>query len=445
MPPVPADCSRAGAAAQFSILTGNISTGLNAPLTALNATGMPQGADFGLTGSLTIDTGSVVSVAGMVRWLNAQNLSNAGTLIDTGLTQNDTAVSAINAIQGILNALLALPGTPLANTLVNQTVDIAPGVTVCSSSLTAANVVFNLTGGPTDNYLIVIQGDATLESVTMSGTPSPNVTWAVQGSVYLGTFLGGGSTSLLGTIFFSGLGGPFQQFVVQAGNPVIDLGRILGAVGTALVVDDNTSLSVTTPLCATASPVSQVIQAGSSGARFKPCVKHSHEWILAQLAEELRQERERKSLWPYGHLFPISDDLTVNAIADIPAPAQDGNFHVVLQYQVPSGFYFWMEALLQDGPQPFLPGDAFWVVDQNAQVASSTQAARVQGLNLVPVPLGSIETGIPWRFRMPYLFEPLTVIRSKVMNVNFAPGNPDFFTSIFLGFLVPVPKEQSQS
>ena len=179
---------------------------------------------------------------------------------------------------------------------------------------------------------------------------------------------------------------------------------------------------------------------GSTGARFKPCLRQGTEWIQTQLAEKLRAERAKRSAWPYRHLFPAGVDVEVNQLADIVAPPQDGNLHVILQYKVPSGFRFWLDAILQDGPQPFTPGDAIWVVDENSQLASSSQASRIQGLVNIPYPMGSIRDGKLWHFEMPYDFDPLTVIRSKVMNVNFAPGAPNYFTSGFFGFLVPLVK-----
>lgn len=176
---------------------------------------------------------------------------------------------------------------------------------------------------------------------------------------------------------------------------------------------------------------------GQAGGRFKPCLHGGAEWIAAQLAENLRLERAKRLAWPYSYEFPPAPAITVDDLGDIVAPLQDGNLHTILQYQVPSGFQFWMDAILLDCPRPFLPGDFQFVVDINAEVTGSTQASRIQGLVSVPVPLGSFISGRTWPFRMPYLFEPLTVIRCKVMNNNVVPGAPNYFVAGLFGFLLP--------
>ena len=227
---------------------------------------------------------------------------------------------------------------------------------------------------------------------------------------------------------------------------IVAAGLALGAVtGIGLVVGQSPAAGTMVALGSTvglslALPAAQL--GGSTGARFKPCLNRGHEWMEAQLAEKLRQERERRSAWPYHDLFPVAQDLEVNRIAVIVAPNQDGNLHVVLQYQVPSGFRFRMAAILQDGPTGISPGDASWVVDINAEISTSTQASRIQGLINLPVPLGSTADGRIWPFVMPYIFDPLTVIRSKVMNVHIVPGSPNFFTSGFFGFLEPLGRGQ---
>ena len=180
------------------------------------------------------------------------------------------------------------------------------------------------------------------------------------------------------------------------------------------------------------------IQAGSTGARFKPCLNEGQPWIAMQMAEKLRQERAKKTAWPYRHLFPADPDLIVNQLLDIPAPAQDGLLHIILQYRVPSHFRLWLDAILFDGPVGFNPGDGFFTLDENAQIAASSQASKVQGLINLPVTLGSINSGTVWHFEMPYDFAPLTVLRCKVMNANIVPGAPNFFTAGLFGFLVPL-------
>ena len=187
--------------------------------------------------------------------------------------------------------------------------------------------------------------------------------------------------------------------------------------------------------------VTALLSGGSTGARFKPCVRPGNEYFAGQLAEKVRLARINKGEWPYRHLFPAGIDIVVNRIGSIPIPAPNMQT-TVLQYRVPSGFRFWMDAILEDGPDIFSPGDAIWNVDINAQVPTSPQATKVQGLVNIPVKLGSWLSGETWLFDMPYVFAPLTVIRSRVTNVNFGAG-ADFFTSGFFGFLVPVERGQN--
>ena len=187
---------------------------------------------------------------------------------------------------------------------------------------------------------------------------------------------------------------------------------------------------------AVAAPPAVVPAMGSSGARFKPCTRHN-DYQAAQLAEKVRIERAKRRDWPYRQLYPAELDITVNKLAQIVAPAANV-LTAVLIYRVPHGFRFWMDAILQDGPEPFTPGDVSWTVDINAIVPNTAQAASVHGLINIPLPLGSTVTGEVWHFPMPYLFEPLTVVRSRIVNVNVPEGPPNYFTSGFFGFLVPV-------
>ena len=174
----------------------------------------------------------------------------------------------------------------------------------------------------------------------------------------------------------------------------------------------------------------------ATGARFKPCNRYN-DYNAAQLAEKVRIERAKRRDWPYRQLYPVELDITVNKLAQIAAPAANV-LTAVLIYRVPQGFRFWMDAILQDGPEPFTPGDVSWTVDINAIVPNTAQAASVHGLINIPVPLGSTVTGEVWHFTMPYFFEPLTVVRSRIVNVNVPEGPPNYFTSGFFGFLVPV-------
>jgi len=409
----------------FAILVTQLDVADGGQLTTANATAKPINADIGLNGSFTIDTTGVVNVAGKVRWLNAKNLSNSGTLNDLGETENDPLVAPLNTNQAQLDAYLAMTGTPLANTLTNETVDLNPGVTVCSSSLTCLNVVFNLTGGPTDAYVIVVLGDWTMDGVTLSGTVSPNIVWAVQGSIFPD-----GTNALTGVFYFS------TDFTLQGGTLTIDTGSIRGSVPGALTLQVNTTLSITTPIYV---PPAVVQVGGGAGGRFRCCPTGDRRFQNSRLEVLAEEIRKRSEAWPYLHLFPDRDGRPQEPIGRIAAPAV-GVLTPILTYQVPYGFRFYLLGIVQtfDGGA-FAPGAALWTVDQDAQL-TNVQGQGVQGLIGLPVPLGSFTVGDWWHLPCPYVFSPLTVLRSTVKTVTIVPGAPNFFTSCFVGYLEPVMK-----
>jgi hypothetical protein len=155
-----------------------------------------------------------------------------------------------------------------------------------------------------------------------------------------------------------------------------------------------------------------------------------------------RDLEANKTAWPYVHVFPPPNSKPVHQIGSVVCPAQ-GATAVVLAYQVPSGFRFIMDAILQAFTGgAFVPRDALWTVDLNNPVIApvSLQGAVVQGLTRVPVPLGSWVYGTQWRFPRAYEFEPLSLLQSKVTNVNLVAGLPNWFVSGFFGYLIPALK-----
>jgi hypothetical protein len=155
----------------------------------------------------------------------------------------------------------------------------------------------------------------------------------------------------------------------------------------------------------------------------------------AQLdAERVRRLRGRLQAWPYQHVFGDSNAIPVQEFHTIAAPAI-GAGAVVLRYQVPSGFKFVLQALLQTYDQAFAPGDALWTVDVNSPFgATNVQAFPIQGLIALPVPLGSLAGGSAWPLPRAFRFSALDVLQSKVENVALGGGQ---FTSAFLGYLEP--------
>ena len=55
------------------------------------------------------------------------------------------------------------------------------------------------------------------------------------------------------------------------------------------------------------TPGALLLSGGSTGARFKPCVRPGNEYFAGQLAEKVRLARINKGEWPYRHLVPRGD------------------------------------------------------------------------------------------------------------------------------------------
>jgi hypothetical protein len=156
-------------------------------------------------------------------------------------------------------------------------------------------------------------------------------------------------------------------------------------------------------------------------------------------ADILRQDQSRREEWPYVHVYPPRNAEPVHAIGTVPTPAQ-GSSAAVLLYSVPSGYRFYLRSIIQQYVGgAILPNDAFWTIDRNTPVGIPTlQGQPEQGLINVPVPVGSFSPFSPDRFERCYEFEELDDVRSKALNVSLGVGAPNFFTSGFFGYLVPM-------
>jgi hypothetical protein len=139
-------------------------------------------------------------------------------------------------------------------------------------------------------------------------------------------------------------------------------------------------------------------------------------------------------------LFPTKENRVVHLVNSIDAPP-NGVAAVVLVYQVPSGFRFIMQDILQDFSGPFVPGDISWTVDLNNPTVFDVQSMGIQGLTRLQINLGSVAVGKNWHFARPHTFEPLSLIQSKVTTTAAVPPGPGTrFTSGFFGYLEPVTK-----
>lgn len=158
-------------------------------------------------------------------------------------------------------------------------------------------------------------------------------------------------------------------------------------------------------------------------------------------ADEVRKRRENQENWPYKHVYPPVNSIPVHAIttALIPTPVAASQVEV-LAYQVPSGYLFILQAVVQAvyPTTPFVPGDFIWTVDVNTPLGvTSVQSAPVQGLTAIPVQLGSFTASAPWRLNRAYEFQPLDILRSKATTGTGNVGAPNYLVSGFFGYLVP--------
>lgn len=157
-------------------------------------------------------------------------------------------------------------------------------------------------------------------------------------------------------------------------------------------------------------------------------------------ATGLRALVSKHEQWPYDWVFPPKNAKPWNPFASIVAPAV-GVATTILETQVPTGFDFIMEGMLQwfQGTG-FIPGsgDALW----DTLLNPGTQNLAVEGLGQIPFNLGSLTGGTWWRFPEAYRFTSLDIIRNQVTTtVDIAPGAPNYFITMFLGWLYPTAPE----
>jgi hypothetical protein len=160
---------------------------------------------------------------------------------------------------------------------------------------------------------------------------------------------------------------------------------------------------------------------------------------VTKAADVVRRDESNREKWPYMHVYPPVNAEPVHVIGTAVVP-QPGVQVAVLTYPVPSGFRFYLRAIVQtvEGSN-FNAGDVLWTIDRNTPIGvASFQAQPEQGLIAVPIRVGSFQPFAPDRFERCYEFESLDIVRSKATNVAYAVGAPsNVFISGFFGYLVP--------
>lgn len=162
-------------------------------------------------------------------------------------------------------------------------------------------------------------------------------------------------------------------------------------------------------------------------------------------ADVVRRDLTNREKWPYMHVYPPVNAEPVHVINSVVTPDQVANVGlaaatvIVLAYKVPSGFRFYLRAIIQtyEGGN-FVPGQALWTIDRNTPVGVPNFQAQIeQGLAAVPQRVGSFSPFTVDEFARAYEFEPLDIVRSKATNVGLGVGDPNYFSTGFFGYLVP--------
>jgi hypothetical protein len=161
---------------------------------------------------------------------------------------------------------------------------------------------------------------------------------------------------------------------------------------------------------------------------------------------KLNQQRMRKELWPYTHIFPPPQAIRIEPEGILASPLP-GITSIVLQYQVPDGMQALLTGLIQvySGTNFALgSSDITWLLDINTPLGTpaggNAQGYPVQQLSPSNLPKGGILANpaslfAPWPLPMPEPLNGLDILRSKVTTTGVIPvGAPNYFITIFLGW-----------
>lgn len=151
---------------------------------------------------------------------------------------------------------------------------------------------------------------------------------------------------------------------------------------------------------------------------------------------------------PFPWDLPPENSTPIYQPGTIPAPLA-ATQTVVTSYLVPDGHLFvlksrlnWFEGANSPGPS-FIrgSGDITWTTDVNTPIGiTAPQGEPIQGLQSETFNVGSPEFGpVQWWGRK--VFMPLDIIRVKVTTTAaINPGAPNYFTSILVGWIWPLPR-----
>jgi hypothetical protein len=163
---------------------------------------------------------------------------------------------------------------------------------------------------------------------------------------------------------------------------------------------------------------------------------------LIQAGEAIRRQQEGRDLWPYPWVMPPVDAEERQPMGAIASPAVGAQAQI-LQFSVPSGYRFWLGAVLigafGNNQVPIgIPGQDFVLtIDKNTPLGAPViQSSPLADWTAIPFNMGSLYFG-PEILRRAREFAPEDIIRAKVLNVSLGVGAPNMFCAKFAGYLVP--------
>jgi hypothetical protein len=145
----------------------------------------------------------------------------------------------------------------------------------------------------------------------------------------------------------------------------------------------------------------------------------------------------RRDAWPFPHIYSPETSERRDPMGFCAVP-NEGVQALILQFNVPSGYYFYLAQLGLFYNQPnYNYGDFTFTVDQNTPLgAPNAISIPLTDWQAIPFPLGSTFIG-PITLPRAELFSPEDQIRAKVLNNNLGGGGGSF-GAWFGGWIVPV-------
>ncbi len=374
---------------------------------------------------VTLGTNNMVFTASYYTGSTAASISSGGETLLRNQLFADRSISLAfedNPASGAFTSQLTGGSSPAFVTIAFEAGTPPPPTGIVTQSIVEFLTLETATARVTQSIVEYLTG----VGVSCNNPPAGEV-----GTVYAHTFT-------------AGAGDPPYTFTISAGSlpPGLSLnaatGDVTGIPGAsgiyAFTVTVTDSLGAVASVGCSIAIAARLTAPDAGAGGFRPYACGCDPEILR--AERLRALFDVRRSWPFDDVFPQSGAVPVLERGTIAAPAAGFNA-VVLSYTVPPAMWFFLTdifAVYAGGA--FLPGDALWSVTCNAPLGvQNFQAQAIQGLDHVPIPLGSLRNGKPWPFRKAYRFAGLDLVQSVVANVNLLAGN---FTTILLGYTLPM-------